>query len=107
MNNSNMNNLSISSPNHRFIKSWFGFFLGAICVGISLLALFDTFTLAKTLGTLGFLCFWYPWSQMTHWNNPMKSFFKVDDQAMNKPCTYLVLIATILLITSTVIRFTN
>ena len=104
-----MNNLSISSPNHRFIKSWFGFFLGAICVGISLLALFDTFTLAKTLGTLGFLCFWYPWSQMTglSWNNPMKNFFKADNQAISKPCTYLTLIGIILLISSTVIRFMN
>ena len=102
-----MTDLSTNYNNNRFIKSWFGFFLGLFCVGTSLIALFESVNLQSILRTLGFLCFWYPWSQMTHWNNPMKSFFKVDDQAMNKPCTYLVLIATILLITSTVIRFTN
>jgi hypothetical protein len=55
-----MNNLSISSLNRPLIKSWFGFSVGAISVGISLIELFETFTLAKILSTLGFLCFWYP-----------------------------------------------
>ncbi|WP_227549118.1 hypothetical protein [Acinetobacter bereziniae] len=67
-----MNNLSISSFNRPLIKSWFGFSVGAISVGISLIELFETFTLAKILSTLSFLCFWYPWSQMTHWNNSIK-----------------------------------
>ncbi|OTG82308.1 hypothetical protein [Acinetobacter sp. ANC 4648] len=104
-----MNNISISSPNNRLIKSWFGFFLGAILVGISLVGLSKNLTVASILSTLGFLCFWYPWSQMTGlgWNNPMKNFFKADNQAISKPCTYLTLIATILLISSTVIRFMN
>ena len=105
MNNSNMNNLPINSPNSPLIKSWFGFVVGAISVVISLIALFETFTLAKILSTLGFLCFWYPWSQMTHWNKSIKNFFKVDEQPMSKLCIYLALIGTILLITSTVIRF--
>ncbi len=102
-----MNNLSISSPNNHFIKSWFGFVLGAISVGVSLVELFENFSLAGVLSTLGFLCFWYPWSQMTGWNNPMKNFFKADDQVMSKSCTYLILIATILLIGSTFVRFIN
>jgi len=107
MNNrgSTMNHSSINTQNNPLIKSWFGFSIGAISVGISLIALFETFNLVNILSTLGFLCFWYPWSQMTHWNNPIKNFFKVDDQAMTKPCIYLTLVATVLLIISAVIRF--
>lgn len=90
-----------------FIKSWLGFALGAVSVAISLVGLFKSFDLAGILSTLGFLCFWHPWSQMTGWNNPIKNFFKVDDQSMSKPCIYLTLIATILLITSSVITFIN
>lgn len=104
-----MNHSSIKTQNNPLIKSWFGFFVGAISVGISLLELSENLTLTGVLSTLGFLCFWYPWSQMTHWSNPIKikTFFKANDQTMSKPCIYLTLIATILLITSTVIRFIN
>ena len=102
-----MNNLSITSPKAPLIKSWFGFVLGAASVAISLFGLSKSFDLAGILSTVGFLCFWYPWSQMTGWKDPIKHFFKVDDQSMSKPCIYLTLIATILLITSTVITFIN
>ena len=102
-----MNNLSISSFNRPLIKSWFGFSVGAISVGISLIELFETFTLAKILSTLSFLCFWYPWSQMTIWNNPIKNLFKADNQAISKLSTYLTLIAMLFLISSIIIRFIN
>lgn len=102
-----MNNLSISPPNNHFIKSWFGFSFGAISVGMSLFELSENFSLAGILSTLGFLCFWYPWSQMTDWNNSIKHIFKADDQIMSKSCTYLTLIATILLICSAIVRFMN
>lgn len=99
-----MNNL-VSSPNDPLIKSWFGFLMGAIFVGIGLVALFETFTLSKVLSSLGFLCFWYPWSQIPHWNRSIKNFFKAEDHPMSKPCIYLTLIATTLLVTSTFIHF--
>ncbi len=102
-----MNNLSINSQKKSLIKSWFGFFLGAILVAISLVGLSKNLTVVSILSTFGFLCLWYPCSQMTGWNNPMKSFFKADNQSISKPCTYLTLIATILLISSTIIRFMN
>ena len=97
------------TPHKPFIKSWFGFSVGAIFVGISLLALSKSLTLAGILSTLGFLCFWYPWSQMTHWNKPItiKSFFIADHQAISKSSTYVILIAMLLLIISTLIRFIN
>ena len=98
-----MNNLSINSPNSPLIKSWFGFAFGACFFTLSLFGLSENLTLAKILSTLGFLCFWYPWSQMTGWNNPIKNFFKVDNQAMSKLSTYLALIATVLLISSVII----
>ena len=102
-----MNNLSKNSPKNPLIKSWFGFVLGAIIVGISLVALTMNFTISGLLSTLGFLCFWYPWSQITGWNNPIKIFFKANDQVMSKSITYLALIATLLLISSTVLRLMN
>jgi|APHig2749369809_1036254.scaffolds.fasta_scaffold03660_1 hypothetical protein len=103
-----MNHVS-TTPHKPLIKSWFGFSVGAIFVGMNLLELSGNLTLAGILSTLGFLCFWYPWSQMTHWNKPItiKSFFKTDNQAISKSSTYLIVIATILLITSTLIRLIN
>jgi hypothetical protein len=98
-----MNNLSISSPNNPLIKSWFGFALGSISIALSIFGLSKSFDLAGILSTLGFLCFWYPWSQMTGWNNPIKNFFKADNQAMSKLSTYLVLIATVLLVSSVIV----
>lgn len=76
---------------------------------MSLLELSVNLTLAGILSTLGFLCFWYPWSQMTHWNKPItiKSFFTADHHAITKSSTYLILIAMLLLIISTFIRFMN
>lgn len=102
-----MNDLSKKTPKNPLIKSWFGFVLGAIIVGISLLALTKNFTIARLLSTLGFLCFWYPWNQITGWNNPIKNFFKAKDQVMSKFLTYLILIATLLLISSAVLRLMN
>lgn len=99
-----MNNLSINPQNNHLIKSWFGFFLGAICILISLVGLSKNFTLAGTLSTLGFLCFWYPWSQLTGWNTPIKSFFKVSNHEMNQTSNYLSLTATTLLICSSLIQ---
>lgn len=98
-----MNNLSISSPNNPLIKSWFGFALGVISIALSIFGLFKSFDLAGILSTLGFLCFWYPWSQTTGWNNPIKNFFKSDNQTMSKLSTYLALLATVLLISSVIV----
>lgn len=100
-----MHNLPIISKNNHFIKSWFGFFLGMLCVGISLLALIESFTLARILSTLGFLCFWYPWIQLTGLNRSIKNIFKNDAEPMNKLSVYLAFIALTLLIISTVLRF--
>ena len=102
-----MNNLSTTYPKNRLIKSWFGFALGAISVALSLFELSESFTLAGVLSTLAFLCFWYPWSQMTIWNNPIKNLFKADNQAISKLSTYLTLIAMLFLISSIIIRFIN
>lgn len=41
-----MNNLSKNSPKNPLIKSWFGFVLGAIIVGISLVVLTKNFTIS-------------------------------------------------------------
>lgn len=54
-----MNNLAIKTQNNHFIKSWFGFFLSAIFVGLSLSVMLDNFTLDGILSTLVFLCFGY------------------------------------------------
>lgn len=100
-----MNNVPVNSQNNHFIKSWFGCSLGAICIFISLVGLSKNFTLAGVLGTLGFLCFWYPWSQLTGFNTPLKSFFKASDLKMNQTSSYLSLAATTLLICSCLIQF--
>lgn len=101
-----MNQLSTASG-QPYIKSWFGFFVGLISVAISVFALTQTVTIAGILGTLGFLCFWYPWSQMTHWNHSIKNFFKPDHHSMSKLCNALTLIAMVLLMSSVLIRFFN
>lgn len=92
-----------------FIKSWFGFSIGLISVGISLLGLYENISLGGIISTLGFLCFWYPWSQMTHWNKSLtiKNFFKTDNQEMNKSSSYLALLGMVLLVISTLIRLIN
>ena len=54
-----MNHSSINTQNTPLIKSWFGFFLVLITVGLSVNGLSESFTLSKILSTLGFLCFWY------------------------------------------------
>lgn len=79
-----MNDLSTSSRNNWLIKSWFGFFLGAVFVGIGLFGLSEKLTLAGILSTLAFLCFWCPFSQITGWKIPIKNFFQGDTQANNK-----------------------
>lgn len=101
-----MNNLSITSPKAPLIKSWFGFVLGAASVAISLFGLSKSFDLAGILSTLGFM-FLVSLESNDWLEGSNKALFKVDDQSMSKPCIYLTLIATILLITSTVITFIN
>lgn len=48
--------------NNLAIKSWFGFFLGLITIGLSFNGLSEYLTLSRVLSTLGFLCCWYPWT---------------------------------------------
>lgn len=92
------------NKNH-FIKSWVGFFFGMFCVAINVLALLENFTLARIFSTLGFLCFWYPWSQIVGWNGPIKNFLKASEQPMGSFARYLSGIATVLMICSTLMYF--
>ncbi|MBF7684077.1 hypothetical protein I2F27_12335 [Acinetobacter sp. B5B] len=93
-----MKKLSIDQ-NNPLIKSWFGFFLGLITVGLSFDGLSESLTFSRVLSTLGILCFWYSWTQIT-WNTPIKNFFKANAQAMSKSCTYLAVTGVILLLSS-------
>lgn len=97
-----MKNLSIHQ-NPPLIKSWFGFFLGLIAVGLSFNELSKSFTLSRVLSTLGFLCFWYLWTQLT-WNQSIKEFIQINNHSMSKSCIYLGLTALILLLISTFVR---
>ncbi|MEG0487753.1 MAG: hypothetical protein RR575_07435 [Acinetobacter sp.] len=86
------------------IKSWFGFLFGLFVVGLSIAALLETWSLRGILATLGFLCFWYPWSQMTGWNKPLKVLFSPkNSEAMGGLCGGLALLAVALLCSSTVV----
>jgi hypothetical protein len=61
-------------------------------VALSFFGLSKELALAGVSSTLGFLCFWCLWSQMT--GGIYQEFFKVDDQVASKSYTYLTLIAT-------------
>ena len=98
-----MNHSSINTQNTPLIKSWFGFFLGLITVGLSVNGLSESFTLSRILSTLGFLCFWYPWTQLT-WNQSMKELIQINSQSMGKSCIYLGFIALILFLSSALVR---
>ena len=100
-----MTDLSTNYNNNRFIKSWFGFFLGLFCVGTSLIALFESVNLQSILRTLGFLCFWYPWCQLPIKNYPLSKIFSKEKEGerLNKLASYLTIIALVLLISSTVL----
>lgn len=102
-----MQKISTSSANHHFIKSWFGFFIGLVSVTLSIISLLDGFTWSRVLSVLGFLCFWYPWTQLTGFNQPIKNLFNTENHKMSKLCNYLAVIAALLLISSTIIRFTH
>lgn len=93
-----MKNLSIDQ-NNPLIKSWFGFFLGLIAVGLSFNELYESFTLSRVLSALGFLFFWYPCTQLT-WNQSIKEFIQINHHSMSKSCIYLGLIALILFLIS-------
>lgn len=93
-----MNNL-ITNQNDPLIKSWFGFFLGLIAVGLSINGLSESFTFSRVLTTLGFLCFWYPWTQIT-WNHSIKELIQINSQSINKSAVYLGLIAMALFLAS-------
>lgn len=100
-----MADLSTNFNDTRIIKSWFGFILGLICVGISMIALFEEVNLKGILRTLGFLCFWYPWSQLPVKNYPLSKLFrkKTEGEKLNKLASYLTIIGLVLLISSTVL----
>ena len=87
------------NQNNPLIKSWFGFFLGLIAVGLSINELAESFTLSRVLSTLGFLCFWYPWTQI-NWNLSIKDLIKINSQSINKSSIYLGLFALGLFLTS-------
>ncbi|MEN3967904.1 MULTISPECIES: hypothetical protein [Acinetobacter] len=98
-----MNQSSTNTQNNPLIKSWFGFFLGLIAVGLSINGLSESFTLSRVLSTLGFLFFWYPWTQIT-WNQSIKDLIQVNSQSISKSCLYLGLIALILFLSSVFVR---
>lgn len=102
-----MNNSSINTQTDPYIKSWFGFFMGLIFVSLSLFGLVEDLSIQGILATLGFLCFWYPFTQLTGWRAPLKSFFDPNHQKMSKNCNYLTIVATALLIISTIINLTS
>lgn len=100
-----MTDLSTSFNDTRIIKSWFGFILGLICVGISIIALFESVSLQGILRTLGFLCFWYPWCQLPVKNYSLSKLFrkKTEGEKLNKLASYLTIIGLVLLISAAVL----
>lgn len=100
-----MTDLSTNFNDTRIIKSWFGFILGLFCVGISLIALFESVSLQGILRTLGFLCFWYPWCQLPVKNYPLSKLFrkKTEGEKLNKLASYLTIIGLVLLISAAVL----
>ena len=100
-----MTDLSTSFNDTRIIKSWFGFILGLICVGISIIALFESVSLQGILRTLGFLCFWYPWCQLPVKNYPLSKLFrkKTEGEKLNKLASCLTIIGLLLLISAAVL----
>ena len=100
-----MTDLSTNFNDTRIIKSWFGFILGLICVGISIIALFESVSLQGILRTLGFLCFWYPWCQLPVKNYPLSKLFrkKIEGEKLNKLASSLTIIGLLLLISAAVL----
>ncbi|MNR93243.1 hypothetical protein D3C72_242940 [compost metagenome] len=100
-----MTDLSTNFNDTRLIKSWFGFILGLICVGISMIALFESLSLQGILRTLGFLCFWYPWCQLPVKNYSLSKLFrkKTEGEKLNKLASYLTIIGLLLLISAAVL----
>lgn len=100
-----MTDLSTNFNDTRIIKSWFGFLLGLFCVGISMIALFESVSLKGILRTLGFLCFWYPWCQLPVKNYPLSKLFrkKKEGEKLNKLASYLTIIGLLLLISAAVL----
>lgn len=100
-----MTDLSTNFNDTRIIKSWFGFILGLFCVGISLIALFESVSLQGILRTLGFLCFWYPWCQLPVKNYPLSKLFRkrTEGEKLNKLASYLTIIGLLLLISAAVL----
>lgn len=79
-----------------FVKSWVGLSLGLLFVGLSGWAWFESREASSWIAGLGFLCFTYPWSQLTSFKDPKP--LPLAESVM----TY---IALALLITSTFLRF--
>lgn len=100
-----MTDLSTNFNDTRLIKSWFGFILGLICVGISIIALFEAVSLQGILRTLGFLCFWYPWCQLPVKNYSLSKLFrkKTEVEKLNKLASYLTIIGLVLIISAAVL----
>ena len=100
-----MTDLLTNFNDTRLIKSWFGFILGLICVGISMIALFESVSLQGILRTLGFLCFWYPWCQLPVKNYSLSKLFrkKTEVEKLNKLASYLTIIGLVLLISAAVL----
>lgn len=100
-----MTDLSTNFNDTRLIKSWFGFILGLFCVGISLIALYESVSLQGILRTLGFLCFWYPWCQLPVKNYPLSKLFrkKTEGEKLNKLASCLTIIGLLLLISAAVL----
>ncbi|MGR2920498.1 hypothetical protein [Acinetobacter sp. 1125_18A] len=103
-----MNTLSLKkSKDNHLIKSWFGFFFGASLFGISLIALFESFSLGGILRSFAFFIFWILWSQMIGlgWNLPITKLFvkKVKTTKTSSLSFYLPFIPLILLAISFII----
>jgi hypothetical protein len=103
-----MTTLSVKkTKDNRLIKSWFGFFFGASLFGISLIGLFESFSLEGILRSFAFLCFWFLWSQMIGlgWNRSITKLFVTEAETTKITCLslYLPFIPLILLAISFVI----
>lgn len=86
----------------RLIKSWFGLLFALTCAGLYVYLWWDSHSLNYALGAVGFLCWAYPWSQITR---PIRHFFAKNDRPMDLASTVLTYLGWTLLVGSVAARF--
>lgn len=89
---------SVTTSDTRAVKSWAGLFFGLFLVGLSIYAWYEDREIRSLVGGLGFLCFTYPWSQIT----TLK-----DTSPMTRTTTTLVYAALVLLTMSMLMQFVD